>query len=71
MHKLNRTLVILEVSRKQDYIFASKRLKENARRSEDIRNVTSSEFFQEVAGFAYQESENLIYAGGGHTVLQF
>lgn len=68
---MKQTLVILEVSRKQDYIFASKRLKENAQRSEDIRYVTSSEFFQEVAGSAYQESENLIYAGGGHTVLQF
>ena len=37
-----RRLMILEVSQKQAYIFASRRLRENAARSEDIRYVTES-----------------------------
>ena len=65
------TLAILEVSRKQDYIFASTELKENVQRSAEIAYVTSSKFFQEAAGNLYSEAENLVYAGGGHTVLQF
>lgn len=68
---LERTLVILEVSRKQDYIFASKKLRENAQRSAQISYVTSSAFFQQAAGALYREEDNLVYAGGGHTVLQF
>lgn len=66
-----RILVILEVSQKQDYIFARKELKENAARSNVIRYVTGSEFFRSAAGALYQEQDNLVYAGGGHTVLQF
>ena len=31
-----KTLVILEVSRKQDYIFSSKQLRDNVRRSDEI-----------------------------------
>lgn len=65
-----RRLMILEVSQKQAYIFASRRLRENAARSEDIRYVTESRFFQTAAGPLYRE-EDLVYAGGGHTVLQF
>ena len=65
-----RRLMILEVSQKQAYIFASHRLRENAARSEDIRYVTESRFFQTAAGPLYRE-EDLVYAGGGHTVLQF
>ena len=68
---MGKILMILEVSRKQDYIFSSKRLRENAARSEDISRVTGSAFFQEVASDLYDEKENLVYAGGGHTVLQF
>ena len=64
-------LMILEVSQKQAYIFAAKKLKENAARSQDINTVTSSEFFARMAGELYQEGNNLVYAGGGHTVLQF
>ena len=66
-----RRLMILEVSQKQAYIFASRRLRENAARSEDIRYVTESRFFQRAAGPLYREEEDLVYAGGGHTVLQF
>lgn len=64
-------LVILEVSRKQEYIFSSKELKDNVCRSAEIAYVTSSAFFQQAAGGLYSEAENLVYAGGGHTVLQF
>lgn len=68
---MKKRLMILEVSQKQAYIFASKRLRENAARSEDISYVTGSRFFQSAAGDLYSEEENLVYAGGGHTVLQF
>ena len=64
-------LMILEVSRKQDYIFSAQKLRENAQRSEEICYATSSGFFAEAAGQFYQESRNLVYSGGGHTVLQF
>ncbi len=63
--------MILEVSGKQDYIFSAKRLRENAARSAEIAHVTGSAFFREAAGDAYSEEENLVYSGGGHTVLQF
>ena len=64
-------LTILEVSRKQDYIFGAKELKENVRRSAEIAYVTSSPFFEKTAPALYQKEKNLVYAGGGHTVLQF
>lgn len=68
---MNKRLTILEVSQKQAYIFASRKLRENAARSADISYVTGSRFFQTAAGALYSEEENLVYAGGGHTVLQF
>lgn len=68
---MKKRLMILEVSQKQAYIFASKKLRENAARSEDISYVTGSRFFHSAAGALYSEEENLVYAGGGHTVLQF
>ena len=63
--------MILEVSRKQQYIFNSNKLKENADRSGDIDYVTSSRFFADAAGDRYDAGKNLVYTGGGHTVLQF
>lgn len=68
---LSKVLTILEVSQKQAYIFASKKLRENADRSGDISYVTSGAFFARAAGELYREEENLVYSGGGHTVLQF
>ena len=68
---MNNILMILEVSRKQDYIFSSKKLRENAAHSNHISYVTGSEFFKKTAGDLYDESENFVYAGGGHTILQF
>lgn len=66
-------LVILEVSQKQAYIFSSNKLKDNVTNSAVIAWVTDSDFFQEIIDDTaiYQEEENLVYAGGGHTVLVF
>ena len=66
-----RALLILEVSRKQDYIFSSKKLVENAARSAEIAFVTSNRFFETVAKELYSKDTNMVYSGGGHTVLQF
>lgn len=68
---LGNALTILEVSRKQDYIFASQRLRQNAARSEEIARVTKSGFFSEVAPALYREEDNLVNTGGGHAVLRF
>lgn len=63
-----KILLILEVSQKQAYIFESRRLAENIRRSGEIAYVTSTDFFNSMPSF---QEENLVYTGGGHTVLQF
>lgn len=68
---MKRILVMLEISQKQAYIFASKELKENASRSADIAYITGTGFFKEAAGPFYNETSNLVYTGGGHAVLQF
>lgn len=68
---MGKVLLILEVAHKQEYIFGSDKLRENASRSGDIAHVTSSAFFQRAAGQLYTEQENLVYSGGGHAVLQF
>lgn len=68
---MERALVILEVSQKQNYIFSSKELQQNARRSLEINWVTSADFLSEVTNSQFDEEKNLVYAGGGHTVLQF
>lgn len=61
----------LEVAKKQSYIFASEKLLENALASARIAHVTSSDYFQTIAPELYQKNENLVYSGGGHTILQF
>ena len=43
---MEKILMMVEVSRKQDYIFSSKKLRENAARSGEIAHVTGSSFFQ-------------------------
>lgn len=68
---MERILVMLEVSQKQEYIFASKKLRENVTRSAEIAQITGSRFFEAAAGLYYNETENLVYTGGGHAVLQF
>lgn len=63
---------ILEVSQKQSYIFNSNLLRENAEHSRLIDWVISSEFFQRVISDDYYTPEqNLVYTGGGHTILHF
>ena len=64
-------LTILEVSRKQDYIFGAKELKENVRRSAEIAYVTSSPFFEKTAPTFYQKEKNLVYAGNHPSFLRF
>ncbi|MBQ8639965.1 MAG: hypothetical protein IJ468_12435 [Lachnospiraceae bacterium] len=66
-------LAILEVSQKQVFIFFSNKLKENVINSAIIAWVTSSVFFETITGdpAIYSEEKNLVYAGGGHTVLVF
>ena len=66
-------LTILEVSQKQAYIFSSNKLADNVRNSAAIAFITGPEFFKYVSGDKgiYSDEENYVYAGGGHTVLQF
>lgn len=65
-----RYLVILEVSQKQAYIFGYKKLKNNIIASDVIRYVTSKEFFKSAVPDKYEDS-NMVYDGGGHTILEF
>lgn len=69
-------LTILEVSQKQVYIFASNKLQDNIVNSAVIAWVMSPEYFKEKAvqldGTAlFSQKKNLVYSGGGHTVLEF
>ncbi|QBE96257.1 hypothetical protein PMF13cell1_01801 [Blautia producta] len=69
-----RYLMILEVSQKQAYIFASTKLKDNIENSEAIVQVTDSRYLEDVAaraGIHFSMEDNLVYSGGGHTVLEF
>lgn len=68
---MKRHLLILEISQKQAYIFGSRRLKDNLIRSEEIRYVTSPEFIAGCCPAVFTKEGNLVYSGGGHTVLQF
>ena len=64
-------LVIMEASQKQSYIFGYKRLQNNIIASEVIRYVTNKAFFEKEAGDLFEEKVNLVYDGGGHTILEF
>lgn len=64
-------LVILEISQKQAYIFQYKRLVNNIFASDLIEYVTSSGYFEKEAGEYYNNKKNMVYQGGGHTVLEF
>ena len=61
---MQRILMILEVSQKQNYIFASRLLKENMQRSANIARATSSEYFAQVCPGDYDPQANLVYSGG-------
>lgn len=68
---VTRVLMILEVSQKQAFIFGSNKLAENLTRSNVIRYVTDPAFFAAVCPDGFDQSANMVYTGGGHTVLQF
>jgi len=76
---MQTALLILEVSQKQAYIFGDKRIRENAERSLRIVCATSSAYFETLAAQhpdgsgvpLYDASQNLVYTGGGHTILRF
>lgn len=66
-------LAILEVSRKQAFIFSSNKLQDNVINSAIIVWVTDSDFFETVIQdrTIYSKEKNLVYSGGGYTVLVF
>lgn len=68
---MSKQLMIIEVSQKQAYIFSSRSLKTNQRRSREISLVTSEAYFRSVCPEGYDSAVNMVYSGGGHAVLQF
>lgn len=69
---MSRCLTILEVSQKQNYIFASKKVKDNIVNSAVIAHVLSAKYIKKILQeTAYSEEENMVYSGGGHTILEF
>ena len=66
-------MTILEVSQKQAYIFASNKLQDNINNSAVIAWVMSPNYFvqktKEEGVFSVEK--NLVYSGGGHTILEF
>ncbi len=72
-HMDKRYLTILEVSQKQSYIFASNKLKDNIINSSTIERVMNPDYFESVANdkSLFSKEGNLVYSGGGHTVLEF
>ncbi|MDY4968986.1 MAG: hypothetical protein SO101_01810 [Lachnospiraceae bacterium] len=67
----DKYLMILEVSQKQAYIFGEKKLQKNIWASDTIAYVTDPRFFKREFPDLFEEKENLIYSGGGHTILMF
>ena len=68
-----RYLTILEVSQKQAYIFQSNELKKNILNSAVIAWIMDADYLEEAAKDLelFCREENLVYSGGGHTVLEF
>lgn len=68
-----RYLTILEVSQKQAYIFQSNELKKNILNSAVIAWIMDADYLEETAGDRklFCKEDNLVYSGGGHTVLEF
>ncbi|MCM1082945.1 MAG: hypothetical protein NC428_05635 [Clostridium sp.] len=68
---MSKWLTILEVSQKQAYIFASKKLQDNIVNSAIISHVLSPDYLSETLNdLGYITDSNLVYSGGGHTILQ-
>ena len=69
---MSRCLTILEVSQKQNYIFSSKKVKNNIVNSAVIAHVLGADYIAEVlAKTTYTDDKNMVYSGGGHVVLEF
>lgn len=69
---MSRCLTILEVSQKQNYIFSSKKVKNNIVNSAVIAHVLGADYIAEVlAKTTYADDKNMVYSGGGHVVLEF
>ncbi len=74
---MSRFLTILEVSQKQAYIFSSSKLQDNIRRSDEIAVITGIGYMQEALDMSGVQdrkiklSDQLVYSGGGHTILEF
>lgn len=68
-----RHLTIMEVSQKQAYIFQSNKLKKNILNSAVIAWIMDVDYLEEKAGSQelFNKSDNLVYSGGGHIVLEF
>lgn len=68
-----RFLTILEVSQKQAYIFSSNKLKDNVTNSAVIAWVMDADYFEKVISdeSKFSKEKNLVYSGGGHTILEF
>lgn len=66
-------LTILEVSQKQAYIFQSNELRSNVLNSADIAWITSGEYLEQTIHNKeiFRMEQNLVYDGGGHTILEF
>lgn len=69
---MSRFLTILEISQKQAFIFASNKLKDNVRNSAIIESVLSANYLMDaLKSEGYSNEENMVYSGGGHTILEF
>ena len=68
---MGKYLAIMEVSQKQAYIFGSNKVADNIVNSAIIAKCLSPEYIKEALGGTYDEPENFVYSGGGHTVLEF
>ena len=68
-----RYLTILEVSQKQAYIFQSNELKKNILNSAVIAWIMDADYLEKEADDQelFNKKDNLVYSGGGHTVLEF
>lgn len=69
---MSKYLAILEVSQKQAYIFASNKLKDNIRNSAIIEKVLCPGYILDtLTSEGYSDEKNMVYSGGGHTILEF
>lgn len=68
-----RYLTILEVSQKQAYIFQSNELRRNILNSAVIAWIMSEDYMKKTIhdDSLFDLDKNLVYSGGGHTVLEF